>query len=568
VSAFPFDTTLAWTILPALLVGLQTTLLLTAIVMVLGIVFSVPLALARMSDSRPVSVTAGLFVVFFRGAPLLIVLYLVYYGLGQIEVLREGPFWFLFASAFSCAVIGLTLNHAAFLVEVVRGGLMAVPAGLVEAGSSLGLSRRETFFWIRLPLALRYGLNAYQNEVIMFAKGTAIVSVITVTDLTAVANGIFSETYDPVTPMVMAALLYWILINLMRLGFGALERHLSRHLTAHEMARRGATPVRAPLDAPPDSNGQAAQVPTARSSAMVAAAVGADALAQRRVAAPGAGTAVAAESAASGADAARQRRRQGSASAAAIGSNSGRRTISVKLDGIDKWYGDFQALKNVSLEVAKGEIIVICGPSGSGKSTLIRCINQLERHDSGAIEVNGITVDGTESSVGDVRLEVGFVFQQFNLFPHLTILENCVLALRLVRNLPRPMAEKFALRSLDRVQLAGHVDKYPAQLSGGQQQRVAIARTLCMEPPIILFDEPTSALDPETIREVLRVMEDLANDGMTMICVTHEMGFARRVAERCIFMDAGEVVESAPAAEFFAYPKSERLKSFLGQVLH
>lgn len=559
MSAFPFDSALAWKILPALLVGLQTTLLLTAIVMVLGLVFSVPLALARMSQSRIVSWTAGVFVVFFRGAPLLIVLYLVYYGLGQIEILRDGPFWFLFASAFSCAVIGLTLNHTAFLVEVVRGGLMAVPAGLVEAGSSLGLSRRETFFWIRLPLALRYGLNAYQNEVIMFTKGTAVVSVITVTDLTAVANGIFSETYDPVTPMVMAALLYWIVINAMRLGFTALERYLNRHLTAHEVSRRVSRSARLARE-----QGAGVQTDAATAGDVPAAAIAAPAMAL----AGGADCPEQASLPSRPASSRPDRRLAAAGLAPEIGSNSARRTASVTLEGIDKSYGAFQALKGVSLEVAKGEIIVICGPSGSGKSTLIRCINQLERHDAGKIVVNGITVDGSEESIRDVRLEVGFVFQQFNLFPHLTVLENCVLALRLVRNLPRPMAERFALRSLERVQLAGHVDKYPAQLSGGQQQRVAIARTLCMEPPIILFDEPTSALDPETIREVLRVMEDLASDGMTMVCVTHEMGFARRVADRCIFMDAGEVVESAPAEEFFAYPKSDRLKTFIGQVLH
>lgn len=245
MNALPFDAALAWQILPKLLVGMQTTLLLTAIVMVLGLALSIPIALARMSDNRLVSWIAGVFVVFFRGAPLLIVLYLIYYGFGQIAVLREGPLWFLFASAFSCAVIGLTLNHTAFLVEVVRGGLMAVPAGVVEASDSLGLTRRDTFFFIRLPLALRYGLQAYQNEVIMFTKGTAVVSVITVTDLTAVASGIFSETYDPVTPMVMAAVCYWFLINAMRAGFIALERYLNRHIRSHEKSRNASVSLSA-----------------------------------------------------------------------------------------------------------------------------------------------------------------------------------------------------------------------------------------------------------------------------------------------------------------------------------
>jgi general L-amino acid transport system ATP-binding protein len=244
------------------------------------------------------------------------------------------------------------------------------------------------------------------------------------------------------------------------------------------------------------------------------------------------------------------------------------RPVAVQLSGVDKYYGTFQALSQVDLEVRKGEKIVICGPSGSGKSTLIRCINRLEPHDCGRIVVNGIEVTSDPTSIQDVRLEVGMVFQQFNLFPHLTIIENCMLAPQLTRGLTKARAEKLALRFLERVHIGEQALKYPSQLSGGQQQRVAIARALCMEPPIMLFDEPTSSLDPEMINEVLQVMEDLANDGMTMICVTHEMGFARRVANRCVFMDKGEIVEIAPAEEFFEQPRSERLRSFIAQILH
>jgi general L-amino acid transport system ATP-binding protein len=244
------------------------------------------------------------------------------------------------------------------------------------------------------------------------------------------------------------------------------------------------------------------------------------------------------------------------------------RPIAVQLSGVDKFYGSFQALSQVDLEVRKGEKIVICGPSGSGKSTLIRCINRLEPHDCGRIVVNGIEVTSNPTAIQDVRLEVGMVFQQFNLFPHLTIIENCMLAPQLTRGLTKARAEKLALRFLERVHIGEQALKYPSQLSGGQQQRVAIARALCMEPPIMLFDEPTSSLDPEMINEVLQVMEDLANDGMTMICVTHEMGFARRVANRCVFMDKGEIVEIAPAQEFFEQPRSERLRSFIAQILH
>ncbi|SON55674.1 Glutamine transport ATP-binding protein GlnQ [Hartmannibacter diazotrophicus] len=244
------------------------------------------------------------------------------------------------------------------------------------------------------------------------------------------------------------------------------------------------------------------------------------------------------------------------------------RAIAVEMKGVEKYYGKFRALKGIDLEVRRGEKIVICGPSGSGKSTLIRTINRLEPHDGGRIVVNGVELDGTPGKTQDVRLEVGMVFQQFNLFPHLTILENCMLAPRLTRGLSRAAAERTAMRYLERVHIAEQAHKYPSQLSGGQQQRVAIARALCMEPPIMLFDEPTSALDPEMIKEVLQVMEDLAADGMTMICVTHEMGFARRVATRCVFMDKGEVVEMGPAATFFETPESDRLKAFLAQILH
>ncbi len=243
-------------------------------------------------------------------------------------------------------------------------------------------------------------------------------------------------------------------------------------------------------------------------------------------------------------------------------------SIAVSMKGVEKRYGTFRALNGIDLDVRRGEKIVVCGPSGSGKSTLIRCINRLEPHDAGTIVVNGIELDGSRATTQDVRIEVGMVFQQFNLFPHLTILENCTLAPRLARGATIEAAERIARRFLDRVQIGDQANKYPSQLSGGQQQRVAIARALCMEPRIMLFDEPTSSLDPEMIKEVLQVMEDLTNDGLTMICVTHEMGFARRVADRCIFMDKGEIVESGSAESFFEAPRSDRLKTFLSQVLH
>ncbi|MBL9060157.1 MAG: amino acid ABC transporter ATP-binding protein [Mangrovicoccus sp.] len=234
--------------------------------------------------------------------------------------------------------------------------------------------------------------------------------------------------------------------------------------------------------------------------------------------------------------------------------------------GINKWYGAYHALRNVDLDVRRGERIVICGPSGSGKSTLIRTINQLEPIQDGRIVVDGIELTAGGPNVDEVRKDVGMVFQQFNLFPHLTILENCMLAPMKVRKTPRAEAEATARMYLARVRIPEQADKYPAQLSGGQQQRVAIARALCMQPRIMLFDEPTSALDPEMVKEVLDTMVDLAREGMTMICVTHEMGFARQVADRVIFMDQGQIIEEGTPDAFFGNPQNERTRAFLNQI--
>ncbi len=239
----------------------------------------------------------------------------------------------------------------------------------------------------------------------------------------------------------------------------------------------------------------------------------------------------------------------------------------ISMSGVEKWYGAFQALRNINISVEKGEKIVLCGPSGSGKSTLIRCINHLESYQKGVIRVGGTVLGHQAKTIDAVRREVGMVFQQFNLFPHLTVLENCMLAPLRALRLGKEEAEARARQLLERVKIAEQADKYPAQLSGGQQQRVAIARALCMRPQVMLFDEPTSALDPEMVKEVLDTMIGLAEEGMTMICVTHEMGFARQVADRVIFMATGAIVEEAPPAEFFSNPKHERTRKFLGEIL-
>jgi general L-amino acid transport system ATP-binding protein len=241
--------------------------------------------------------------------------------------------------------------------------------------------------------------------------------------------------------------------------------------------------------------------------------------------------------------------------------------IAVEMTGVHKWFGQFHVLKDINLRVLRGERIVICGPSGSGKSTLIRCINALEEHQRGRIVVNGIELAPDLRIIDEVRREVGMVFQQFNLFPHLTALENCTLAPIWVRGLPKREADEIAMHYLTRVRIPEQANKYPAQLSGGQQQRVAIARALCMNPKVMLFDEPTSALDPEMIKEVLDAMVELARDGMTMIVVSHEMGFAREVANEMVFMDGGQIVEMNEPKEFFERPQHERTKLFLSQIL-
>jgi ABC-type polar amino acid transport system ATPase subunit len=240
----------------------------------------------------------------------------------------------------------------------------------------------------------------------------------------------------------------------------------------------------------------------------------------------------------------------------------------IRMEAVSKSFGHFKALDQVDLSVASGEKIVICGPSGSGKSTLIRCLSQLEHHDGGQIWVDGVEVGSDASRQAQARSEIGMVFQQFNLFPHLSVIDNLMLAPMRVRGMAPEQARELAMQYLERVDIAEQADKFPGQLSGGQQQRVAIARSLCMRPRIMLFDEPTSALDPEMIQEVLGVMEGLAREGMTMLCVTHEMGFARRVADRVVFMDQGRVVEEAPPQTFFSAPRSERCRSFLDRILH
>jgi general L-amino acid transport system ATP-binding protein len=261
------------------------------------------------------------------------------------------------------------------------------------------------------------------------------------------------------------------------------------------------------------------------------------------------------------------RARGGSAGGAALGMRTTEHEVAVEIAGLNKWYGEFHVLRGVDLEVMRGQRIVVCGPSGSGKSTLLRCINRIENWQRGRVIVDGVELTDDLKKIDEVRRDVGMVFQQFNLFPHLTVLENCTLAPIWVRQMPRREAEEIARHYLKRVRIPEQADKYPSQLSGGQQQRVAIARALCMQPKIMLFDEPTSALDPEMVKEVLDTMVGLALDGMTMVVVSHEMGFARQVANRMVLMDEGQIIEANEPEAFFAHPQHERTKLFLSQIL-
>jgi len=254
--------------------------------------------------------------------------------------------------------------------------------------------------------------------------------------------------------------------------------------------------------------------------------------------------------------------------AAALHRNATAQPVAIGMRDVNKYYGSFHALKNITLRVMSGDIVVLCGPSGSGKSTLIRTINHLEKHNSGTITVNGIELTRNSRTIQAVRAQTGMVFQSFNLFPHLTVLQNCTFALRLAQKMPKDQANDLAMAKLAEVNITAQASKYPTALSGGQQQRVAIARALCLKPPILLFDEPTSALDPESVGSVLRIMEQLAETGITMVCVTHELGFARNVADHCVFMENGEVVEQAPKDRFFGSPESARLQRFLAKIIH
>ncbi|WP_277626124.1 amino acid ABC transporter permease/ATP-binding protein [Burkholderia cenocepacia] len=530
-----------WFLSPPVLSGLARTLVLTLLGAVFGFVLGAFVALARLSRSRLLSASAWTFVWLFRSIPL-IVLLLILNNLGYLyEHVRLGvPFtdivWFDtpttdLISPFLAAVLGLTLNHAAFSAEVIRGGILAVDQGQLEAAAALGLPRGRQTSRIVLPQAMRAILPTAFNDLISLAKGTSMVYVLAMPELFYTVQVIYRRNLEVIPLLMVATVWYLIILTVL----SAIQVQVERHYA------RGAL-----RNAPP--------------SVVTFALARLGGLWRR----------VASRRAASNAQAADDTRTD---TAAAVSRTGGE----VAVHGVSKQFGMQRVLDNVSFVAPRGSVTVIVGPSGSGKSTLLRTINHLERVDDGFIDIDGELIgyrrDGDvlhelkERDVLKRRTAVGMVFQNFNLFPHLTVLENLIEAPVAVAGVTRDAAEHSARALLARVGLADKADAYPRQLSGGQQQRVAIARALALRPKVLLFDEPTSALDPALVNEVLDVIKELARSGTTLVIVTHEIGFAREVADNVLFMERGRIVEAGPPAAVLDAPPHPRTRAFLSRVL-
>ncbi|HEP6428239.1 amino acid ABC transporter permease/ATP-binding protein [Burkholderia cenocepacia] len=532
-----------WFLSPPVLSGLARTLVLTLLGAVFGFVLGAFVALARLSRSRLLSASAWTFVWLFRSIPL-IVLLLILNNLGYLyEHVRLGvPFtdivWFDtpttdLISPFLAAVLGLTLNHAAFSAEVIRGGILAVDQGQLEAAAALGLPRGRQTSRIVLPQAMRAILPTAFNDLITLAKGTSMVYVLAMPELFYTVQVIYRRNLEVIPLLMVATVWYLIILTVLSAIQVQVERHYARgalrnpppSVVTFALARIGGLWRRV----------------TSRRTASIARA--------RGEAGPPADT------------------------VAAVLRTGGE----VALHGVSKQFGMQRVLDNVSFVAPRGSVTVIVGPSGSGKSTLLRTINHLERVDDGFIDIDGELIgyrrDGDvlhelkERDVLKRRTAVGMVFQNFNLFPHLTVLENLIEAPVAVAGVTRDAAEHSARALLARVGLADKADAYPRQLSGGQQQRVAIARALALRPKVLLFDEPTSALDPELVNEVLDVIKELARSGTTLVIVTHEIGFAREVADNVLFMERGRIVEAGPPAAVLDAPSHPRTRAFLSRVL-
>ncbi|MCA8491971.1 amino acid ABC transporter permease/ATP-binding protein [Burkholderia arboris] len=533
-----------WFLSPPVLSGLARTLVLTLLGAVFGLVLGAFVALARLSRSRLLSASAWTFVWLFRSIPL-IVLLLILNNLGYLyEHVRLGvPFtgivWFEtpttdLISPFLAAVLGLTLHHAAFSAEVIRGGILAVDQGQLEAAAALGLPRGRQTTRIVLPQAMRAILPTAFNDLIMLAKGTSMVYVLAMPELFYTVQVIYRRNLEVIPLLMVATVWYLIILTVLSAIQVQVERHYARgalrnpppSVLTFALARIGVLWQRV--------------IP--RRAASIAPAESDDAYA-------GAGA----------------------------GAAASRTGGEVAVHGVSKQFGMQRVLDNVSFVAPRGSVTVIVGPSGSGKSTLLRTINHLERVDDGFIDIDGellgyrrdgdVLYELKERDVLKRRTAVGMVFQNFNLFPHLTVLENLIEAPVAVGGATRDAAERTARTLLARVGLADKADAYPRQLSGGQQQRVAIARALALRPKVLLFDEPTSALDPELVNEVLDVIKELARSGTTLVIVTHEIGFAREVADTVLFMERGRIVEAGPPAVVLDAPSHPRTRAFLSRVL-
>lgn len=535
-----------WFFSEPVLVGLGRTLLLTALGALFGFTLGTALALARVSRSPLLAGLSWTFIWIFRSIPV-IVLLLIINNLGYLyETVSLGvPFtgWTFFSypttqliSPFVAALIGLTLNQAAFASEIVRGGILSVDQGQLEAAAALGLPRRRQAFRIVLPQAMRSILPAGFNDIIGLAKGTSNVYILALPELFYTIQIIYRRNLEVIPLLMVATVWYLVILTVLSLAQHYIERHFSK----------GA------LRSPPPSifSALAQRLWPAHRQAAAPEAVAASGPTAVNVPAPPPVPRWTGE-----------RHRGGE----------------VTIHGVSKSYGSLRVLKDVTLTVQPGSVTVILGQSGSGKSTLLRTINHLERVDDGFIAIDGELIgyrqdadtlyELGEKDILQRRVDVGMVFQNFNLFPHLTVLENIIEAPITVRRVDRADAEALALELLARVGLSDKAHSYPRQLSGGQQQRVAIARALALKPKVLLFDEPTSALDPELVGEVLDVIKELARTGTTLIIVTHEIGFAREVADTVVFMERGRVLETGTPAKVFSQPDHPRTAEFLAKVL-
>ncbi len=519
-----------WFFARPVLEGLARTLWLTALGTAFGFALGTLLALARVSGSPLLAAVSWGYVWLFRSIPLLVLLLLLN-NLGYLysTIALEVPFTAItlfsypttqLIGVFTAAVLGLTLNQAAFSAEVIRGGILSVDHGQYEAAAALGLPRARQIRRIILPQAMRSILPAAFNDVIGLAKSTSVVYVLALPELFYTVQVIYRRNLEVVPLLMVATIWYLVILTALSLAQHRIERRFARGQLQRE--RSVSRVVSRPRSTPAATPGVATR---REHSVPVAAGQGA----------------------------------------------------AVSVQGVSKHFAETTVLDDVRLELKAGSVTVLVGPSGAGKSTLLRLINHLERADGGVITVGGQLVgyrrDGDtlyelpEAEIRRRRAEVGMVFQAFNLFPHLTVLENIIEAPIAVRGIPRAQAEQQAHDLLDRVGLTEKANAYPRELSGGQQQRVAIARALALQPKVLLFDEPTSALDPELVAEVLGVIEELSQSGTTLVIVTHELGFARRVADHVVMMDQGRVIEQGPPEQVFDRPRQQRTAEFLAKTL-